>query len=183
MLEERGLGPRKQCTQKYGEQVEPRTCKVDTCCKIIMSLREADSARTENLSLYTSLTASRGKDFELGEDNLPESNASETDIPTLSSSFVTFQLPPLHEAAERGDPQSVARLLLDKSVDVNKKVGGHRAMRTALHRAAGYGHLAVVKLLLKVSFVNYPTFFIVKVINDFRDCLHGGRRILAPGRS
>ena len=63
-----------------------------------------------------------------------------------------FQLPPLHEAAERGDPQAVARLLLDKSVDVNKKAGGHRAMRTALHRAAGYGHLAVVKLLLKVSF-------------------------------
>ena len=46
-----------------------------------MSFREADSARTENLSLYTSLTASRGKDFELGEDDLPESNASETDIP------------------------------------------------------------------------------------------------------
>ena len=117
-----------------------------------MSFREADSARTENLSLYTSLTASRGKDFELGEDDLPESNASETDIPALSSSFVTFQLPPLHEAAERGDPQAVARLLLDKSADVNKKAGGHRAMRTALHRAAGYGHLAVVKLLLKVSF-------------------------------
>ena len=117
-----------------------------------MSFREADSARTENLSLYTSLTASRGKDFELGEDDLPESNASETDIPALSSSFVTFQLPPLHEAAERGDPQAVARLLLDKSVDVNKKAGGHRATRTALHRAASYGHLAVVKLLLKVSF-------------------------------
>ncbi|CAH3175626.1 unnamed protein product [Porites lobata] len=116
-----------------------------------MSFREADSARTENLSLYTSLTASRGKDFELGEDDLPESNASETDIPALSSSFVTFQLPPLHEAAERGDPQAVARLLLDKSVDVNKKAGGHRAMRTALHRAAGYGHLAVVKLLLKAG--------------------------------
>ena len=155
---ERGLGPRKSCTQKNGEQVDvqrqPTSCKVYISCKIeiIMSFREADSARTENLSLYTSLTASRGKDFELGEDDLPESNASETDIPALSSSFVTFQLPPLHEAAERGDPQAVARLLLDKSVDVNKKAGGHRAMRTALHRAAGYGHLAVVKLLLKVSF-------------------------------
>lgn len=117
-----------------------------------MSVREANSARTGNFSLYTSLTASRGKDFELGED-LPEtcSIKSEDLNPPLSSGFVTLSLPPLHEAAEQGDSTAVSRLLLDKNVDVNEKAGGHRAYRTALHRAAGYGHLAVVRQLLKVS--------------------------------
>ena len=118
-----------------------------------MSVREANSARTRNLSLYTSLTASRGRDFELGEEDLPEtcSTKSEDLHPPLSSGFVTLSLPPLHEAAERGDSTAVSKLLLDKNVDVNEKAGGHRAFRTALHRAAGYGHLPVVRQLLKVS--------------------------------
>ena len=117
-----------------------------------MSFREADSTQTGNLSLCTSFTASRGNDFELGEEDLPESRVKSEDLnPPNSSSFAAFNLPPLHEAAERGDSSAVARLLFDKSVDVNEKAGGHRAYRTALHRAAGYGHLAVVKLLLKVS--------------------------------
>ena len=118
-----------------------------------MSIRQADSARTGNFSLYTSLTASRGKDLELhDEDDLPETRTVSEDLnPPLSSSFVNFHLPPLHEAAERGDFNAVSRLLVDKSVDVNEKAGGHRAYRTALHRAAGYGHLEVVKLLLKVT--------------------------------
>ncbi|XP_078346797.1 uncharacterized protein LOC144632055 isoform X2 [Oculina patagonica] len=118
-----------------------------------MSVREANSARTGNLSLYTSLTASRGKDFELGEEDLPETcSAKSEDLnPPLSSGFVNLSLPPLHEAAERGDSSAVSRLLLDKNVDVNEKAGGHRAYRTALHRAAGYGHLAVVRQLLKAS--------------------------------
>lgn len=121
-----------------------------------MSVREANSAQTGNLSLYTSLTASRGKDFELGEEDLPETcSAKSEDLnPPLSSGFVTFSLPPLHEAAERGDSTAVSRLLLDKNLDVNEKAGGHRAYRTALHRAAGYGHLEVVRLLLKVSLYN-----------------------------
>lgn len=116
-----------------------------------MSVREADSARTFDLSLYTS--ASRAKDFELGEEDLPEtmSAKSEDQNPPFSSGFVSFSLPPLQEAAERGDSNAVARLLLDKSVDVNEKAGGHRAHRTALHRASGYGHLTVVRQLLKVS--------------------------------
>lgn len=119
-----------------------------------MSIREANSARTGNLSLYTSLTASRGKDFELCEDDLPETTASvrsEDLNPPLSSSFVAFHLPPLHEAAERGDFTAVTKLLSDKNIDVNEKAGGHRAHRTALHRAAGYGHLEVVKVLLKTG--------------------------------
>jgi len=62
-----------------------------------------------------------------------------------------LSLPPLQEAAERGDATAVSRLLLDKNVDVNEKAGAHRAYRTALHRAAGYGHLAVVIQLLKVG--------------------------------
>ena len=118
-----------------------------------MSVREANSARTGNLSLYTSLTASRGKDFELDEGDLPETcstKGEELNQPP-SSGFVTLSLPPLHEAAEQGDSTAVSRLLLDKTVDVNEKAGGHRAYRTALHRAAGYGHLAVVRQLLKVS--------------------------------
>lgn len=118
-----------------------------------MSVREANSAQTGNLSLYTSLTASRGKDFELGEEDLPEtcSTAKSEDLNSpLSPGFATLSLPPLHEAAERGDASAVSRLLLDKSLDVNEKAGGHRAYRTALHRAAGYGHLAVVRQLLKV---------------------------------
>lgn len=129
-----------------------------------MSIREADSARTGNFSLYTSRTASRGKDFELCEDDSPETTASiqtEDLNPPLSSGFVTFHMPPLHEAAERGDSNTVSRLLADKSVDVNEKAGGHRAYRTALHRAAGYGHLDVVKLLLKVSLnVLFLSFFL-----------------------
>lgn len=119
-----------------------------------MSIREVDSARTGNFSLYTSLTASRGKDFELhDEDDMRETGrtVSEDLNPPLSSSSVSFDLPPLHEAAERGDFNDVSRLLVDKRVDVNEKAGGHRAYRTALHRAAGYGHLEVVKLLLKVT--------------------------------
>lgn len=133
-----------------------------------MSFREADSARTENLSLYTS-QASRGKDFELGEDDLPEtaSMKSEDLNPPLSSSFVTFHLPPLHEAAERGDASAVSRLLSDKSVDVNEKAGGHRAYRTALHRAAGYGHADVVKLLLKVSLTQVKCHVLVVVFDHY----------------
>ena len=115
-----------------------------------MSVREANSAQTGNLSLYTSLTASRGKDFELGEEETCSAKSEDLN-PPLSSGFVTFSLPPLHEAAERGDSTAVSRLLLDTNLDVNEKAGGHRAYRTALHRAAGYGHLAVVRLLLKVS--------------------------------
>lgn len=115
-----------------------------------MSIREANSAQTGNLSLYTSLTASRGKDFELGEEDLPET-CSTAKSEDLNSPLSPLSLPPLHEAAERGDSSAVARLLLDKSLDVNEKAGGHRAYRTALHRAAGYGHLTVVRQLLKVS--------------------------------
>lgn len=120
-----------------------------------MSVREANSARTGNLSLYTSLTASRGKDFEVGEEDLLDSISTKSEDlnPPLSSGVVTFSLPPLHEAAERGDSSAVSRLLLDKNVDVNEKAGGHRAYRTALHRAAGYGHIAVVRQLLKVSLI------------------------------
>lgn len=113
-----------------------------------MSVREANSARTGSLSLYTSLTASRGKDFDLGEEDLPEISSTKSEDLT---GFVTVSLPPLHEAAERGDATAVSRLLLDKNVDVNEKAGAHRAYRTALHRAAGYGHLAVVIQLLKVG--------------------------------
>ena len=118
-----------------------------------MSVREENSAQTGNLSLYISLTTSRGKDFELGEEDLLEtcSTKSEDLTPPLSLGFVTLSLPPLHEAAEQGDSTAVSRLLLDKNVDVNEKAGGHRAFRTALHRAAGYGHLPVVRQLLKVS--------------------------------
>ena len=134
----------------------PKTWPKSKACPLLektMSIREANSARTENFSLYTSLTASRGKDFELCEDDLPETTASvksEDLNPPLSSSFVVFHLPPLHEAAERGDFTAVTKLLSDKNIDVNEKAGGHRAHRTALHRAAGYGHLEVVKVLLKV---------------------------------
>ena len=118
-----------------------------------MSVRETNSARTGNVSLYTSLTASRGKDFDLGEEDLPETCSTKSEYlnPPVSSGFVTWSLPPLHEAAERGDSTAVSRLFLDKNVDVNEKAGGHRAYRTALHRAAGYGHIAVVIQLLKVS--------------------------------
>lgn len=114
-----------------------------------MSVREVDSARTFDLSLYTSLTASRAKDFELGEGDI--SAKSEDLNPPLPSDFVSFSLPPLQEAAERGDSDTVSRLLLDKNINVNEKAGGHRAQRTALLRSAGYGHLTVVRQLLKAG--------------------------------
>ena len=61
------------------------------------------------------------------------------------------QLSPLHNAAERGDVRAVRELISRGNVSLDARAGGHRAYRTALHRAAGYGHLAVVKELLKVG--------------------------------
>ena len=60
-------------------------------------------------------------------------------------------LSPLHDAAERGDDFVVRKLISSGNVALNAKAGGHRAMRTALHRAAGYGHVNIVKDLLKVK--------------------------------
>lgn len=122
-----------------------------------MSLRDVESALTSNLSLYSSHVVSREKDFlELCDDDIPSlpktaSMKSENLNPPPSLSSVNFQLPPLHEAAERGDSIAVSKLLADKNLNVNEKAGGHRAYRTALHRAAGYGHLGVVKLLLQAG--------------------------------
>lgn len=110
-----------------------------------MSLRDIESALASNLSLYSSHTVSRGKDFvELCDDDvlnsLPKTASGKSEDlvnPPVSLRSVNFNLPPLHEAAERGDSKAVSRLLADKNVDVNEKAGGHRAQRTALHRAAG----------------------------------------------
>ena len=127
-----------------------------------MSLRDIESALASNLSLYSSHTVSRGKDFvELCDDDvlssLPKTASGKSEDlvnPPVSLRSVNFNLPPLHEAAERGDSKAVSRLLADKNVDVNEKAGGHRAQRTALHRAAGYGHLSVVQLLIEVIICN-----------------------------
>lgn len=124
-----------------------------------MSLRDIESALASNLSLYSSHTVSRGKDFvELCDDDvlssLPKTASGKSEDlvnPPVSLRSVNFNLPPLHEAAERGDSKAVSRLLADKNVDVNEKAGGHRAQRTALHRAAGYGHLSVVQLLIEAG--------------------------------
>ena len=112
-----------------------------------MFSREGNSALTGKIS-YASPTAIHGKDFDFGEERLTETVEDEN--APLSSSFVGWHLSPLHEAAERGDDVTVFKLLLNGNVDVNEKAGGHRALRTALHRAAGYGHLGVVKQLIEV---------------------------------
>ena len=120
-----------------------------------MSVRDLDSALTSNLSLYSSHAVSRGMNLlELCDDDLPslpKTTSVKSKSPPLSSSVVDLNLPPLHAAAERGDAIAVSKLLAEKNVNVNEKAGGHRAFRTALHRAAGYGHLAVVTLLLEVT--------------------------------
>ena len=58
----------------------------------------------------------------------------------------------LHEACENGDVIKVSDILTEGRADLNALISGHRALRTALHKASAYGHTEVVKLLLKVSF-------------------------------
>ena len=60
----------------------------------------------------------------------------------------------LHEACECGDTASVQKLLSGQTggrAEINVLLPGHRAHRTALHKASSYGHTDVVKLLLKVG--------------------------------
>ncbi|XP_078662603.1 uncharacterized protein LOC144906316 isoform X1 [Branchiostoma floridae x Branchiostoma belcheri] len=52
-------------------------------------------------------------------------------------------------AAEKGDSDTVRRLLETTSLDAD--FCSEEDKRTALHRAAGYGHLAVVEILLKAE--------------------------------
>lgn len=57
---------------------------------------------------------------------------------------------PLYEAAEKGDVEELTRLLSRSKIDVNEKCGGHGALRTSLHGAAGYGHWRATRTLLTV---------------------------------
>lgn len=57
----------------------------------------------------------------------------------------------LHESCESGDTRTVERVLSSGKADLNALIGGHRAYRTALHKASAYGHTNVVKLLLKAG--------------------------------
>ena len=66
-------------------------------------------------------------------------------------------VPPLHEAAGRGDTAKV-QLLLDQGTDVNAKSAGNM---TALMCAAGQGHTGTVELLLnKGADVNVTSDFV-----------------------
>jgi pyrimidine operon attenuation protein/uracil phosphoribosyltransferase len=56
----------------------------------------------------------------------------------------------LHQASESGDLTEVKNILAEGKADLNALIAGHRALRTALHKASAYGHTNVVKLLLKV---------------------------------
>lgn len=56
----------------------------------------------------------------------------------------------LHEACENGDVSEVRDILSKGRADLNALIAGHRALRTALHKASAYGHTDVVRLLLKV---------------------------------
>lgn len=65
----------------------------------------------------------------------------------------------LHESCESGDTRTVERVLSSGKADLNALIGGHRAYRTALHKASAYGHTNVVKLLLKV----YPVIKFISI--------------------
>ena len=56
----------------------------------------------------------------------------------------------LHGACEEGNLGEVRDILAEGRADLNALIAGHRALRTALHKASAYGHTEVVKLLLKV---------------------------------
>ena len=56
----------------------------------------------------------------------------------------------LHGACENGNVGEVRDILAEGRADLNAMIAGHRALRTALHKASAYGHTEVVKLLLKV---------------------------------
>ena len=56
----------------------------------------------------------------------------------------------LHGACENGNVGEVRDILAEGRADLNALIAGHRALRTALHKASAYGHTEVVKLLLKV---------------------------------
>jgi ankyrin repeat protein len=57
----------------------------------------------------------------------------------------------LHAACESGNVSEVRNILAEGRADLNALIAGHRALRTALHKASAYGHTQVVQLLLKVS--------------------------------
>ena len=57
----------------------------------------------------------------------------------------------LHQASENGDLTEVRNILAEGTADLNALMPGHRALRTALHKASAYGHTNVVKLLLKAG--------------------------------
>ena len=57
----------------------------------------------------------------------------------------------LHEASECGNLAEVRKILAQGRADLSALTAGHRALRTALHKASAYGHTEVVKLLLKVG--------------------------------
>ena len=57
----------------------------------------------------------------------------------------------LHQASENGDLAEVRNILAEGTADLDALIAGHRALRTALHKASAYGHTNVVQLLLKVT--------------------------------
>ena len=90
------------------------------------------------------------------QDFMPETMGEDPLGPNVSQSRLPMATggSGLHDAAERGDEKEVLRLLSQEKIDVNERAGGHRAYRTPLHRAAGYGHTNIVKILLKVHNCN-----------------------------
>ena len=70
----------------------------------------------------------------------------------------TLQIPTQHTegavdlllASEKGDINEVTSLLLED--EINPNIFGNNK-RTPLHCAAGYGHIAIVQSLLKVSWI------------------------------
>ena len=54
-------------------------------------------------------------------------------------------------ACEKGNYEGVVQYLSRGRGNVNDLVGIHQVRRTALHHAAEYGHLKIIKVLVAVS--------------------------------
>jgi ankyrin repeat protein len=85
--------------------------------------------------------------------------ASGTNLDEISSNFYSrdeqrhnHSTQALHQACESGNVVEVRNILAEGRADLNALIAGHRALRTALHKASAYGHTDIVKLLLKVNY-------------------------------
>lgn len=98
----------------------------------------------------TRATQSRGS-INMNTPMSTENELHSSFIPSSKSPVLDSRSASLHDAAERGDAKTVLSLINFGRIDLDTYSGGHRVLRTPLHRAAGYGHLEVVKILLKVG--------------------------------